>query len=319
MEIVSFEIYGKPSDTVLERIYQMDEQKFKLLLRFMKERKYDYIMTVIMGTDRMPHLFWHYMDPEHVRYEPDSKYSDALKNHYKFCDEWLGKLIEEKDEETNILITSDHSVHRLDGRININEWFVENDYLKLKERPKKPTPLGQLDVKWDESLAWGSGYQGQVFLNVSGREEKGAIEPDDYEDMLDQVVHDLKKIPDKDGKKIDTKIVKRKDVYHGPLAKYAPDLFTYFGKMTWAISPVVGHGSNYSYDTALGADDGVHGPQGFFMMTGPDIPQMGEIRAKPQPWLPPGRELSLLDIAPTILRLMDVEVPEEMEGRALIQ
>jgi len=97
-----------------------------------------------------------------------------------------------------------------------------------------------LRVKWEESIAWGTGYQGQIFLNVKGREEKGVVEPDEYDNMLDQIINDLKKIPDKDGKKLDTEIVKRKDVYHGPLARFAPDLFTYFGKMHWAISPLVG-------------------------------------------------------------------------------
>lgn len=307
-----------PKDRVLARIYMMDDQKFKLLSHFIRERKYDYIMTVIMGTDRMPHLFWHYMDPEHIRYDPDSKYKDALKNHYKFCDEWVGKLLKEADEEMNLLLLSDHSVHRLDGRININEWFVENDYLKLKEKPRKLTSFRDLKINWEESIAWGSGYQGQIFLNVKGKEEKGFVEPDEYDDMLDQLIKDLENIPYKEGKKLDTKIVKRKDVYYGPLAKFAPDLFTYFGKMHWAISPLVGHGSNYSYDTALGSDDGVHGPQGFFMMAGPDIPKMGEIRAKPEPWTPPEKDFSLLDIAPTILHLMGIEVPEEMEGRDLI-
>ena len=296
-----------PKDIVLERMYRMDEQKFTLLRHFIRQREYDYIMTVIMGTDRMPHLFYRYMDPNHVRYEPDHKYKDAIKNHYKFCDEWIGKLLEEKDDETNLLLTSDHSVHRLDGRININEWLVENEYLNLLEKPKEPTPFRNLRVKWEESIAWGTGYQGQIFLNVKGREEKGVVEPDEYDNMLDQLINDLKKIPDKDGKKLDTEIVKRKEVYHGPRAKFAPDLFTYFGKMHWAINEMVGYGSNYSYDTPLGQDDGIHGPEGFFMMAGPDIPQMGELK-----------DLDLIDIAPTVLYLMGIKVPEEMEGRVLI-
>jgi len=206
----------------------------------------------------------------------------------------------------------------MDGRLNINEWFVENDYLKLKEKPKEVTGFKKLNIDWKSSICWGSGYQGQVYLNVKGREADGCVAKEDYDDMLDQVSNDLKKIPDNNGNKLDTGIVKRKDVYEGSEAKYAPDLFTYIGKMHWAISPNVGFGSCYGYDTALGADDGIHGPQGFFMMSGPDIPKMGEIMPKSKLWSPPQKENSLLDIAPTVLTLLNVPIPDEMEGNSLI-
>ena len=64
----------------------------------------------------------------------------------------------------------------------------------------------------------------------------------------------------------------------------------------------------YSYDTTLGPDDGGHGSEGYFVMAGPGVPPQGKIS-----------ELSLIDVAPTVLYLMGLPVPEDMEGRVLVE
>jgi len=51
---------------------------------------------------------------------------------------------------------------------------------------------------------------------------------------------------------------------------------------------------------------GGHGPYGFFIMAGKGIPKKGKIEGA-----------DLLGIAPTILHLFDIPIPDDMEGKVL--
>jgi len=294
-------------ETVLKRIYDMDKQRFELTNYFIKDKKCDFVFTVVMGTDRIPHLFYRYFDKNHIRYTPHPKYKDALKSRYKFCDGNLGEIVNLLDENTAVIVLSDHSVQKLDGRINLNEWLIQEGYMRLKTKPKQLTPLMRADIDWSQTKAWATGYTGQLYLNVRGREAQGIIDPQDYDKFLDEIAEKLKSITDEKGKKLDTKIYKRKDIHFGDYAKFGPDLFIYFDNCRWNTSELIGYDSIYSYDTPKGPDDGGHGPYGFFAMAGSGVPNLGELS-----------NVDLLDVAPTVLQLMEIAVPSDMEGRSLI-
>ena len=293
-------------EVVLKRIYDMDKQRFELTKYFIKEKKCDFVFTVIMGTDRMPHLFYRYFDKNHRRYTPHPKYESALKNHYKFCDESIGEILNLVDEDTAMIVTSDHSVQRLDGRINLNEWLIKEGYMKLRKRPERPTSLMQVDIDWSQTKAWATGFTGQLYLNLKGRESQGIVDSQDYERLLDELAEKLKAITDEKGESLDTKVYRRKDIHSGEYAKFGPDLFVYFDNCYWNISELIGYDSIYSYDTPKGPDDGGHGPFGFFAMAGKGVPKRGKVS-----------DADLLDIAPTILHLFGVTIPQDMEGKVL--
>lgn len=293
-------------DQVLERIFKMDQQRFDLTHHFMG-KGCDLIFTVIMGTDRMPHLFWRFMDSAHFRHVADSKFKNAIKEHYKYCDSEIGRLIEAADKETVVMVLSDHSVQRLDGRININDWLIEQGYLKLKTKPEAPVPLKKADIDWENTTAYGTGYTGQIYLNLKGREAQGIVDEEDYDRVLDELAEKIVAIRDEKGNALQSDVVRRKDIYNGPYAQYAPDLFMEIDNFNWNVSEAIGHDSIYSYDTALGEDDGGHGPYGIFAMAGAGVPKRGQVE-----------DIRLLDVAPTVLKLFGLNVPADMDGKSLI-
>lgn len=293
-------------EVVLKRIYDMDKQRFELTKYFIKEKKCDFVFTVIMGTDRMPHLFYRYFDKNHRRYTPHPEYKNSLKNHYEFCDKSIGEILNLVDEDTAVIVTSDHSVQRLDGRINLNEWLIKEGYMKLRKRPERLTSLTKADIDWTQTKAWATGFTGQLYLNVKGRESQGIVDFQDYERFLGELAEKLKAITDEKGKRLDTKVYRRKDIHSGEYAKFGPDLFVYFDNCYWNISELIGYDSIYSYDTPKGPDDGGHGPFGFFVMAGKGVPKKGEVSGA-----------DLLDIAPTVLHLFGVPIPQDMEGKVL--
>jgi predicted AlkP superfamily phosphohydrolase/phosphomutase len=290
-------------DAVLERIYHMDRQRFELTKHFIQVKDCDLIFTVTMGTDRMPYLYFRYMDQEHVRHVPNTKYAMAMQDYYRFCDAQIGEIVEAMDDDTAIMVLSDHSVQRLDGRINLNDWLIQEGYLVLKQDPGEIVPLRRAEVDWASSVAWATGYTGQLYLNVKGREAQGVVRPEEYDALLDELGQKIAAIPSPEGQELATRVIKRSEVYSGPQAQYAPDLFIYFDDLRWNISEGIGHEGLYSYDTVLGEDDGGHGPYGTFILAGPGVEARGRID-----------DFSLLDVAPTIVDLMGVEMPSHNGG-----
>ena len=86
---------------------------------------------VEMGTDRIHHGFWKYMDPEHRKHEPGNPYENAIRDYYVHVDGLIGGLLEHADDETLVLVVSDHGAKRLDGGIRINEWLRREGLLAL--------------------------------------------------------------------------------------------------------------------------------------------------------------------------------------------
>jgi predicted AlkP superfamily phosphohydrolase/phosphomutase len=294
-------------DLVLERIYRMDEQRFELLKHFIREKDCDFIFAVIMGSDRMPHLFYRYFDKEHRNYREDPKYRDALKEHYRFCDARIGEVRALLGNDALLLVLSDHSVQRLDGRINLNEWLVNEAYMKLKQRPSKLTPLARVDVDWSCTRAWATGYTGQLYVNLQGREAQGVVPQDGYDSFLDELSEKLTAIPAENGRKLQTRAFKRDDIHFGKYAQYGPDLFIYFDECRYNISELIGYESIYSYETLLGPDDGGHGEFGYFAAVGPGVANGQEMQ-----------RVTLLDVAPTVLDALGLDIPPDMEGNSLL-
>jgi predicted AlkP superfamily phosphohydrolase/phosphomutase len=297
-------------DLVLDRIYKMDMQRFALLKHFIKNKQCDYIFCVITGTERMPHLFYRYFDKTHKKFESNSKYYGSLKEHYKFIDAQIGEVKSSLDSDTSLFIHSAYCVQKLDGRINLNEWLIENQYMTLMEYPNELTKIMDLRINWSKTKAWATGYSGQIYLNLKGRESDGIVDPSEYSDLIDELGEALRKIPDENGVPLKTIIFRRDEINHGPLSKYGPDMFINFDECRWETSELVGYGKGgniYSYDTPLGPDGASHGLCGFFCAAGPGIQAKGEKQGA-----------TLLDLAPTVLTILGEKVPNEMEGKSLV-
>ncbi len=296
-------------DRVLKRIYDMDTQRFTLLKHFIHEKKCDYIFTVIMGSERIPRLFYRYFDQRHRRYEPDPRYKNAVLDYYIWIDKNIGEIREILGSDTILFVLSNYSVQRLDGRINLNEWLIQEGYMTLYDYPSQPTELKDLGVDWSRTKVWATGYTGQIYLNLKGREAQGVVDPDDYDELLDELADKIWSIPDEDGKALNTQIFKRDDIHYGSYTEYGPDLFVSFDEYHWNASEMVGygHGKVHSFDTAKGSDDGSHGLSGYFCIAGLGVPAKGEFK------------VSLLNSAPTILDVLGLEIPEDMESPSILE
>ena len=144
---------------------------------------------VEMGHDRIHHGFWKYMDAEHRKHEPGNAFESAIRDYYRHVDGLIGRLLEHADDETLVLVVSDHGAKRLDGGIRVNEWLRREGLLALQAEPNGVCLPHEVGIDWSRTTAWGDGgYYARIFLNVEGREPEGVVAPADYEAVRDDLV-----------------------------------------------------------------------------------------------------------------------------------
>jgi predicted AlkP superfamily phosphohydrolase/phosphomutase len=293
-------------DRLLADLETMTARRFQVAERLLETRAWDLFFMVEMGTDRIHHGFWRFTDPEHRLYEPGNAYEDAMLDYYRRLDAKMARLLERIDEDTAVLVVSDHGAKRIDGGICVNEWLRREGYLTLKEEPAEPTALRPDMVDWSRTVAWGEGgYYCRLFVNVAGREPEGTVAPEDYERVRDELKAKLEALGDEQGQPIGTVAYRPEELYEERNG-VVPDLMVYFGDLLWRSVGQVGTGTVHVFENDTGPDDANHAHAGLYVLAAEGVPPG------------PGPERDIRDVAPTLLELLGESVPAEMEGTSLL-
>jgi predicted AlkP superfamily phosphohydrolase/phosphomutase len=289
-------------ERLLEQIEEMTVRRFRVAEHLLETRPWDLFFMVEMGTDRIHHAFWRFFDHEHRLYEPGNPYEQAVLDYYKALDEKMGRLLRFADEDTTVLVVSDHGAKKMDGGICVNEWLRREGYLVLRDEPAEPGPLKPEMIDWERTTAWGEGgYYCRLFLNVAGREPQGLVPPQDYERVRSELKQKLEALSDPAGNPIGTIAHRPEDLY-AERNGVVPDLLVYFGDLSWRSIGLVGGGAVHVFENDTGSDDANHAHDGLYIIAGDGIPS-GQ-----------GPQQEIQDVAPTLLRLLGEPVPAEMEG-----
>src|SRR6476659_6783539 len=201
-------------DWLKDEIFKMSEKHWKVVHWLLKEQEWDYFHYVDIGLDRMHHGFWNYFDEKHVLFEPGNPYQNAIPEYYLWLDEQIGKALELLDQDTVVLVVSDHGAQRLDGGIAMNEWLIREGLLVLNQYPAALTPFDKLDVNWTKTGVWSEGgYYARVFFNLEGREPQGVLPANQYEEFQDEMRAKIESIPDDKGRPLKSLVFKPKDLY----------------------------------------------------------------------------------------------------------
>jgi len=296
-------------EALLERIYTKTRKHWAVARHLAETRDWDYFMVVEMGLDRIHHGFWSYMDPQHRKYEPGNRFEHAIRDYYRFLDQELAQLLDRVPTDTLVLVVSDHGSKRMEGGICFNEWLMQQGYLTLKDRPTVPTPIGKVAIDWGRTQAWGDGgYYGRCFMNVRGREPEGIVDPLDYERVRDDLIAGIEAIVDHEGRPIGSRAFRPEELYRR-VEGVAPDLIVYFGDLDWRSVGAVGMPGIHTFENDTGPDEANHDWYGILVLSSPEgpVPLRGDLG-----------ELSIYDVAPTVLDLLRCPVPADMIGTSLL-
>jgi predicted AlkP superfamily phosphohydrolase/phosphomutase len=292
---------------LLQQIQEMTEKRFAVIKYLLREKPWDFFMFVEIGLDRIHHGMWKYWDPGHSKHEPGNLYQDAIPNYYRYLDREVGEILGTLDDDTVVLVTSDHGAKAMEGGFVVNQWLRQEGWLELKDEPRYEgiVPFEKVEVDWEKTTAWGAGgYYARIFLNVAGREPQGKIPAQDYEKVRDQLKEMIEAIPDHQGKPMGSVVFKPDELYR-KVRNVAPDLLVYFGNLRWRSIGSFGLPGLYTFENDLGPDDANHDQDGVFILWDPRHNHGGRYV----------ENLQLMDVAPTVLDLMQVPVPSDMQGK----
>jgi predicted AlkP superfamily phosphohydrolase/phosphomutase len=293
-------------EDLLRQVYEMTDRRFRLADHLLGTKPWQLFAMVEIGTDRMHHGFWKFMDHEHRKYAP-GPFEDAILDYHRHVDAAVGRLLEHADDETTVLVVSDHGAKRMDGGIRVNEWLRREGLLATERDVNGTTSLGEAGIDWSQTTAWGEGgYYARIFLNVRGREPEGVVDAERYEEVRDDLARRLAEIPDEQGRPIGTKVYKPEEVYE-TVEGVAPDLIVHFGDLHWrSVGTIGGDEGIHTFENDTGPDDANHAQDGLLIMAGRNVPADG-----------PREGMHLLDVAPTVMQLLGLEPLPSMRGTPL--
>jgi predicted AlkP superfamily phosphohydrolase/phosphomutase len=283
-------------DDLLRQIYEMTDKRFRLAEHLLETRPWQLFALVEIGLDRMHHAFW-------------KEGQEAIRAYLRHLDELVARLLEHADDETVVLVVSDHGAQRLEGGIRVNEWLRREGYLATAREPGGVEQLREAGVDWSRTTAWAEGgYYARVFLNVRGREPEGTVEPEDFERVRAELAERLAAITGPDGEPLATRAFTPEELYD-EVNGVPPDLLVYFDDLAWRAVGTVGGGEGvHTFENDTGPDDANHARDGLLIMAGPGVEPEGEADG-----------MRLLDVAPTVLELMGLDEPAGMRGETLVR
>ena len=309
--------YKGKKEQFLKDLYSMTKERINLFWYLFK-KNWDFFFFVFVGTDRLQHIMWE---------------KKELLEYYKYLDKFLDDVIEEiKNKNFILYIVSDYGFSKLKRMVYPNTFLIKEGYLKIKNSaaqgifglnkeklsellikyklykiynrlppkllhfirtllPGKSNPVYDFDLESSKAIMVGSGG-----IFITNQMEKDKIK---YE-----LITKFTQLQD-DGQeeKIFDGIFSKEEIYSGSFLEKAPDLLLLPKKGYSIISKLS--------DRCIDKPDfkkADHALDGIFLAYGPGIKKGYKIEGA-----------KIYDIAPTILHMFGLPIPNDMDGRVLTE
>ncbi len=173
------------------------------------------------------------------------------------------------------------------------------------------TYLAGSDIEWSKTYAFSRGKEGDIFINLKGRDPHGIVEEKNYDDVRNQIIEKFSRLVNPaNGKKVVNKIYKREELYDGPYLEFAPDLL-----IEWVDGAYMPTENDKNKDSIFverwrenmnWPTSGSHRIDGILLAKGPGIAGNKIIN-----------DAGIIDMTPTWLCLLNQKIPGDLEGRVI--
>jgi predicted AlkP superfamily phosphohydrolase/phosphomutase len=284
------------------------------------------------------------------------KFGSVIRDVYRKIDEHLGLILEKLDDSTKVFIMSDHGAGPLRKVVNLNKWLEINGYLTFKGgekgtegiqgrfrkgllslftalkrnlpdsikaslkrnmpelRDKVESYLFASSIDWQKTRAFSMGAYGNICLNVRGREPEGIVGAEaECESLLGEISDKLLELKNPDtGERVVEKVHRREELYNGRFTDWAPDLIIQWTDYAYHSRQRFGETESTLFLDAQAMPlselemNGFHKLNGIIMARGQGIKKNVEIKGA-----------GIMDLAPTILYMLGLPIPDNMDGKVL--
>jgi predicted AlkP superfamily phosphohydrolase/phosphomutase len=347
--------YTNPADMVDAAVRTIEKKAAAASYLYAKE-DWDFFMFVLGETDAASHRFWRFHDANSPLRDDEPlapQVANAMLTIYQKADEVIGQFLTLAAQDTLVVVMSDHgNGGDSDKAVYLNRWLERQGLLKFRTiiksatigvefakqlglkvlPPKIKTLLFRMTnipnmmeswtrfsaIDWKQTRAFSeeTPYFPSIWINLKGREPLGIVEQDEYDTVCEQLITQLKLWRNPyTGQRMVKQVYRRDELYSGPHAAQAPDL-----TVEWELD----NGYSYLFRPSIGrrrppvcrldrqerkhVKSGDHRDQGIFMAMGPHLIPPTEVK-----------ELEIIDLAPTVLYLLGLPIPSEMDGQVLTQ
>lgn len=297
-------------EAFLKQAWLIFEERKKQLWDVVDKTKKGFVTVVFDTTDRISHMFYRYLDPDHPANEGKDveKYKDTIRDVYMRMDDFLVEIREKvgNDPDTVLMVISDHGFCNFTRCANLNSWLRDEGYLHLKEGSTSKDWFQNVD--WSKTKAFTLGLTG-IFINRKGREAQGIVEEGPEMDALcAEIKQKLEALEDpKNGNSVVSEAFLTKKIHDGPYADMAPEILVGYER-----------GYRHSWDCATGCvseevfTDNTKSWSGDHCVDPRLVPGVFWCNRKINTEDP-----NILDIAPTALDLFGLPIPKYMQGAPL--
>jgi predicted AlkP superfamily phosphohydrolase/phosphomutase len=266
------------------------EARRRVYVDLLRNEPWDLFVGVITECDRLHHYFWdQYADPaapHHARF----------LDFYRRLDDVLASMLDALPTDVPVFVVADHGHTLIHRELYLNAWLRTQGWQALaSEKPRSPADLDPASKVFVLD-------PGRIYLHRRGRFPLGTVEAAEAEDLIGRITEGLLALRDEsagapgDGRPV-PRVFRRDELYSGPCIDAAPDLVAHFNpgydpKGALSRSEIFGRSAltgMHTYDDSL------------FFVNRPGVP---------------GDGLDIVDMAPTVLRMMGLTPPADMDGRA---
>jgi predicted AlkP superfamily phosphohydrolase/phosphomutase len=341
---------------VLADLTDFLEQHLKAVRFLMDRCEWDLFLFDLMATDRIQHELWHVWDQTHSAAQGRdlAQLREGFIGFWKKLDDGLGAIAAALPSDCAFILMSDHGFGPIEWYVNFNVWLLEQGYIALNdsfyvkqkhwsyrhgitpewlynhmarwgmasqrvsrfrgkqkhwiERLGESVFLSRRHIDWSRTRAYAQGNFGQIFINQKGRQPQGCVPAEDVRPVLDDLKAALASIAHPEtGEPLVERVYERDEIYSGPHAGLAPDLTVVLHDWRYRTIGLHDFTTHRVISPAFGPT-GDHRMEGIFIASGP-------------PFLPGAapEDANLLDIAPTLLHLLGVPAPGDMDGRVMTE
>lgn len=332
---------------ILDYLVGIASKRVEAVLHLMNRFNWEFCMVVFGGTDKIQHYLWQYHKKEILQYyKKIDAFMKELINHagnetntilmsdhgfgpfYRFFHvnyflHELGLLAFKKGASGEYLDgksrrLSNNLSQRILLKIGITKETIYDTakrlhllkvLQKLYRIPRIKLPTTQKSIDWKRTSAFFDSTVcscASISINLENRESEGTVQKEEYAEFVELIISELLKVEDPEtGQKIVQDVFRREDLYHGLYVSKAPDITFLTNNLEYVATNRIYGDSLVSEPVHKGG--GTHRMNGIFVAHGPDIKDTGKEILKAR----------IIDLAPTVLHMFGLEIPEDMDGNVL--